>query len=65
MSKEFKEYLSKLQTDKAAICLEYLENQAEDIYIYCSYEPEMYAFDVFYKINGQVVLKNNLNNAVH
>jgi hypothetical protein len=45
--------------------LEYVENHADDIYIYCSYEPAMYAFDVIYKINGHVVLKNNLNNAVN
>ncbi|MGE8078326.1 DUF600 domain-containing protein [Peribacillus loiseleuriae] len=65
MNKVFEDYFSELQTDMVAICLEYVENQAEDIYIYCSYEPEMYAFDVFYKINGQVVLKNNINVAVN
>jgi hypothetical protein len=65
MSKVFEDYLSELQTDMVAICLEYVENKAEDVYIYCSYEPDMYAFDVFYKINGQVVLKNNLNDAVN
>ncbi|MDM5340508.1 DUF600 domain-containing protein [Fictibacillus enclensis] len=65
MSKVFEDYLSELQTDMVAICLEYVENKAEDIYIYCSYEPEMYAFDVFYRINGQVVLKNNVNNAIN
>ncbi|UFT98911.1 DUF600 domain-containing protein [Radiobacillus kanasensis] len=64
MGKEFEDYLSELQTDIVAICLEYVENQADDIYIYCSYEPKMYAFDVFYKINGHIVLKNNLNKAV-
>jgi hypothetical protein len=65
MIKVFEDYLSELQTDMVATCLEYVENKAEDIYIYCSYEPEMYAFDVFFKVNGQVVLKNNLNNAVN
>ncbi|MFD2656794.1 DUF600 domain-containing protein [Gracilibacillus thailandensis] len=64
MSKIFEDYLSELQADMVAICLEYVENMAEDIYIYCSYEPEMYAFDVFYRINGQIVLKNNLNEAI-
>ena len=34
------------------------------IYIYCSYEPEMYAFDVFFRINGKTVRKNKLNDAV-
>ncbi|WP_010532261.1 hypothetical protein [Lentibacillus jeotgali] len=65
MSKVFEDYLSELHTDMVDIGLEYVENRAEDIYIYCSYEPEMYAFDVFYKINGQFVLKNNLNNTVN
>lgn len=64
MNKVFEDYFSELQTDMVAICLEYVESQAEDIYIYCSYEPDMYAFDVFYKINGQVVLKNNVNKAI-
>lgn len=49
MTKTFEDYLSELQTDMVAICLEYVENQADAIYIYCSYEPDMYSFDVFYK----------------
>lgn len=65
MNKVFEDYFSELQTDMVSICLEYVDNYAEDIYIYCSYEPEMYAFDVFYKINGHVVLKNNVNSAVN
>lgn len=64
MSKVFEDYLSELQADMVAICLEYVGNEAEDIYIYCSYEPEMYVFDVFFKINGQFVFKHNLNDAV-
>ncbi|TGA96139.1 DUF600 domain-containing protein [Sporolactobacillus shoreae] len=46
-----------------SICLEYVENKADDIYIYCSYEPKMYVFDVFYKINGKFVHKHQLNDA--
>jgi len=65
LSKVFEDYLSELQTDMVAICLEYVGNDAEDIYIYCSYEPEMYVFDVFFKINGQFVFKHNLNDAVN
>nr|WP_318539754.1 DUF600 domain-containing protein [Terribacillus saccharophilus] len=62
--KVFEEYLSELQTDIVAICLEYVNNQAEDIYMYCSFEPEIFTFDVFYRIDGSVVLKNELNEAV-
>ncbi|EMR07146.1 hypothetical protein C772_00791 [Bhargavaea cecembensis DSE10] len=47
-----------------AVCLEYVENRPDDIYIYCSYEPEMYSFDVFFRINGKTVRKNKLNDAV-
>ncbi|RXZ01518.1 DUF600 domain-containing protein [Fictibacillus sp. S7] len=64
MRKKFEDCFSELQSDMVAICLEYVENRAEDIYIYCSYEPEMYAFDVSFRINGRVVLKNHLNHAV-
>lgn len=65
MSKVFEDYFSELQADMVAICLEYVESKAEDIYIYCSYEPEMYVFDVFFKINNQFVYKHNLNDAVN
>ncbi|EQB36670.1 hypothetical protein M948_16695 [Virgibacillus sp. CM-4] len=35
MSKVFEDYFSELQADMVGICLEYVENEAEDIYIYC------------------------------
>lgn len=47
-----------------AICLEYVENKADEIFIYCSYEPEMYVFDFFYRINGKIVHKHQLNDAI-
>ncbi|WP_213421993.1 DUF600 domain-containing protein [Bhargavaea massiliensis] len=48
-----------------ASCLEYVDGKADDIYIYGSYEPDMYAFNVFYRINGgEVVRKHQLNEAV-
>nr|WP_051881285.1 MULTISPECIES: hypothetical protein [Shouchella] len=47
-----------------AICLEYVNNKADEIFIYCSYEPKMYVFDFFYKINGEAVHKHQLNEAV-
>lgn len=66
MNKVFEDYLSELPADMMSICLEYVENRAEDIYIYFSYEPEMlYAFDVFYKVNGKILLKNNLNDVIN
>ncbi|WP_079710252.1 DUF600 domain-containing protein [Paraliobacillus ryukyuensis] len=61
--KLFEDYFSELQTDMVAICLEYVDNKADEIFIYCSYEPKMYVFDFFYKINGKVVHKHRLNEA--
>ncbi|MDO7270236.1 DUF600 domain-containing protein [Shouchella clausii] len=62
--KVFEDYFSELQADMVAICLEYVNNKADEIFIYCSYEPKMYVFDFFYKINGEVVHKHQLNEAV-
>ncbi|ASN07287.1 DUF600 domain-containing protein [Virgibacillus necropolis] len=46
-----------------AICLEYVNNKADEIFIYCSYEPKMYVFDFFYRINRKIVHKHQLNDA--
>jgi hypothetical protein len=59
--KIFEDYFSELQTDMVSICLEYVDNKADDVYIYCSYEPEMYEFNVFYKIKGKLIQKHQLN----
>ncbi|WP_434776872.1 hypothetical protein [Neisseria sp. Ec49-e6-T10] len=61
--KVFEDYFSELQADMVSIALEYVDNEADYIYIYCSYEPNMYYFDLFYKINNKIVKKHNLNMA--
>ena len=38
MGKVFEDYFSELQTDMVEICLEYVEDRAEKIYIYSSFE---------------------------
>ncbi|KZE37588.1 hypothetical protein AV656_11045 [Bhargavaea cecembensis] len=47
-----------------AVCMEYVEDRADDIYIYGSYEPEMYSWNVFYRVSGKVVRKHRLNDAL-
>lgn len=64
LTKSFEDYFSELQADIVSICLEYVGHKAEDIYIYCSYEPEAYYFNVFYRINKTFVLKHKVNDAV-
>src|SRR5690625_6519498 len=61
MEKVFEDYFSELQTDMVAICMEYSEHKVDDIYIYCSYELNMYAFDVFFKAQDMVVHTHKLN----
>ena len=61
--KVFEDYFSEIQTDMVDICLEYAENYADMIYIYCSYEHNVLAADVFYKINGTCLRKHKLNEA--
>ncbi|WP_082051237.1 DUF600 domain-containing protein [Rossellomorea aquimaris] len=61
--KVLEDFFSEIQTDMVAICLEYVDNKADEIFIYCSYEPEMYVFDFFYRINGKTVHKHHLNEA--
>lgn len=62
--KSFEDYFSELQADLVKLCLDFVENRADDIYIYCSYEPEAYNFDVFYKINGKFSRKHKINEVV-
>jgi len=64
MSKVFEDYFSELQADIFSICLEYVNNRADLIYIYASYELGEYGVDVFYKINNCVVQKHKVNDAL-
>lgn len=61
MNKVFEDYFSELQGDMVSICLEYVDNRAEKIYIYCSFEDGVVASDYFYNINGKVLERHKLN----
>ena len=61
MPKVFEDYFSELQANMVAVCLDYVKHKANDIYIYCSYEPNMYAFDFFHNINGIILEKHQVN----
>ncbi len=41
MSKTFEELFSEIQSDMVSICLEYVENRADKIFIYCSFEAKV------------------------
>lgn len=64
MGKLFEDYLSQLQADMVSICLEYVFERANKIYIYCSHEEGLVSNDFFYNINGKIVERHKLNDAL-
>lgn len=64
VGKVFEDYFSALQADMVSICLEYASNRADKIYIYCSYENQSLSSYFFYNINGTLVKKHRLNDAL-
>ncbi|MGE7184034.1 DUF600 domain-containing protein [Peribacillus sp. NPDC006672] len=47
-----------------SICLEYVFERSNKIYIYCSYEEGLVSNDFFYNINGKIVERHKLNDAL-
>lgn len=64
MSKVFEDSFSELQADMVSICLKYVHDRAEQIYVYCSFEERVISSDFFYSINGKIVRKHKLNDAL-
>lgn len=65
MSKVFEDFFSELQADMVSICMENVEERAYMVYIYCSYENNVIASNYFYNINGKVVSRGKLNDAIN
>jgi len=65
MEKVFEDYFSELQADMVSICLEYASKKADMIYIYCSSEANIISSNFFYCINGILVRKHKLNEALN
>ena len=61
--KIFEDYFTEVQADMVSICLEYVENKADKIYIYASFEANVMTPDYFYDIGGIVLNKHKLNDA--
>lgn len=64
MNKVFEDYFSELQADMVSICLEDVEDRAEKIYIYASCEGSRIECYYFFKVNGKIVHKEQLNNVI-
>ena len=41
MSKVFEDYFSELQADMGSIAVEYVENKAEQVFVYCSFRARV------------------------
>ena len=48
----FEDKFMEVQVGMISLAMEYVQNQAEKVYIYCISEEALLSFDVFYKING-------------
>ena len=58
----FEDELSDIQADMVSICLEYINNRAEKVYIHCMNDNGLINSNFFYKINGKVFERHKLNN---
>ena len=65
MSKVFEDYFSEMHADMVDICMEYVDYNADKIYIYCSCEAMTIHADYFYKIDGQIVERYKVNMVSH
>lgn len=61
MTKIFEDEFMDVQSDMVSLCLEYVESNADNIYIYASNENNSLTFNVFFSIKGQVVTTNEVN----
>ena len=61
MPKTFEDEFMEAQADMVSICLEYVEDDAEKIYIYASCENRATACNCFFKIDGKLWKKHLLN----
>ena len=61
MGNKFEDYFMNIQTDMIGICLEYVDERADLIFIYGSYEENVVTGDCFYVINNKVLKKDELN----
>ena len=61
---QFEDKFMEVQASMISLALEYVQNQAEKVYIYCISEEALLSFDVFYKINGVYVKLHKVNSVL-
>ena len=58
---KFEDKFMEIQVGMISLVMEYVQDQAEKVYIYCISEEALLSFDVFYKINGVFVKLHRVN----
>ena len=58
--KQFEDKFMEVQASMISLASEYVRAQAEKIFIY-AIADSLYSFNVFYKVNGHVVRKHEVN----
>ena len=62
---QFEDKFMEVQVSMISLALEYVQNQAEKVYIFCISEEALLSFDVFYKINGIVTKMHAVNEIIN
>ena len=58
---QFEDKFMEVQASMVSLAMEYVQDQADKIFIYCISEEALLSFDVFYKINGVFVKLHRVN----
>lgn len=62
--KEFEDKFSALQADMISICMEFVEDRADKVYVYASCEEGVISSRFFYLINNKYVKSHRVNDAL-
>ncbi|MFP3888236.1 DUF600 family protein [Priestia filamentosa] len=62
--KEFEDKIRELQADMVSICMEFVEDRADKVYVYASCEEGMVSSKFFYCINNKYVKAHKVNDAL-
>ncbi|MDF1507812.1 DUF600 family protein [Robertmurraya sp. DFI.2.37] len=60
----FEDRFSELQADMISICMEYIEERADKVYVYASCEESVISSKFFYLINNKYVKPHKVNDAL-
>lgn len=60
-NKTFEDEFMDIQSGLISLCLELVEGQADEIYVYCAIDETSQSFNSFFNINNEIKTNNQLN----